>query len=45
MALEFKQQCVGETTYLVLDMDDNFDIDLFAIDRKASCRERVCLYV
>ena len=38
MDLEFRQQCVGETTYLVLDMDDNFDIDLFAMQMMAHNR-------
>lgn len=38
MDLEFRQQGVGETTYLVLDMDDNFDIDLFAMQMMAHNR-------
>lgn len=31
MNLNFKQQSVGETTYLVYDMDDNLEIDSFAM--------------
>ncbi len=38
MDLEFRQQSVGETTYLVLDLDDDLGIDLFAMQMMAHNR-------
>lgn len=38
MDLEFRQQSVGETTYLVLDLDDDSAIDLFAMQMMAHNR-------
>lgn len=35
MNLNFKQQSVGETVYLVLDMEDGWEIDSFAINMMA----------
>lgn len=35
MNLNFKQQSVGETVYLVLDMEDGWEIDFFAINMMA----------
>ena len=32
MNLNFRQQSVGETTYLIWDMDDNLPIDSFAVN-------------
>lgn len=38
MDINFKQQSVGETTYLVMDMEEHFVIDSFAINMMARNR-------